>query len=337
MKNSMDQSIIVKALMWFSIYKREEPWRDNPTPYRVWISEMMLQQTTVATVKKYFLRFMERFPKLDDLANASEDDVLHLWAGLGYYSRARNILKTAKIIKKEENFPQDRHELRSLPGIGPYTSAAITSIAYNKPDALVDTNVDRVLGRFFGMMRTEPSFNKKIESIAQEIMDVVAEIRPSDIWIWNQVLMEIGALICQVSRAKCMECPLSTQCKAFLLEKSLVFPGIKPKADIIAIEESCVIIKKESLIVLCKNNVGRRKGLYDFKLINNKQGLELLGQISYRISNNKVTRNVFLLKNDLHHLQEDEVFVDPIDCQKYYPITSSCKKVIQKYILPKNK
>ncbi|MGL4388043.1 MAG: A/G-specific adenine glycosylase, partial [Brevinema sp.] len=263
----MDQSTIIKALTWFMINKRDEPWREKPTPYRVWISEIMLQQTTVATVKNYFLRFMDRFPTLEDLAKAKEEEVLHLWAGLGYYSRARNILKTAQIIQKEECFPKKRDELMKLPGIGSYTSAAITSIACNESDALVDTNVDRVLGRFYGMVRTEEGFNKKIEFLAQQIMDSVAEIRPYDIWLWNQVLMEIGALLCNVTKVQCEECPLSAQCRAFVSKTPLDYPGMKPKPNITLVQESCIVIYCQNQVVLSRNEEGRRKGLYDFKIV----------------------------------------------------------------------
>ncbi|MGL4394540.1 MAG: A/G-specific adenine glycosylase [Brevinema sp.] len=333
----MNQSTINRALLWFQINKRDEPWREKPTPYRVWISEMMLQQTTVATVKNYFLRFMNRFPRLDDLAQASEDEVLHLWAGLGYYSRARNILKTAQLIQKEEFFPRKRDQLLKLPGIGPYTSAAITSIACNEPDALVDTNVDRVLGRFMGMMRTEDQFMKKIEIIAQEIMDQVAANKPEDIWIWNQVLMEIGALLCSTTKAQCAECPLVGECLAFKSGNPVDFPGMKVKPTIIEMEEICLVIKKGDEIVLSKNVEGRRKGLFDFKIIKEVKNYEMLGQFTYRISNNKVTRKIVILNDDSYELHEHEVCVRPEECQKKYPITSSCKKVVENFIFSKNK
>ncbi|MGL4367687.1 MAG: A/G-specific adenine glycosylase [Brevinemataceae bacterium] len=317
-----------EALLWFHQNKRNMPWRTKPTPYRVWISEMMLQQTTVATVIGFFERFMDHFPQLSDLAEAEEDEVLTLWAGLGYYSRAKNILKTAKILKKEENFPLELSELQNLPGIGPYTAGAVSSIAFNLPNALVDTNVDRVLGRFLGLERTQIGFNKLVSEYAQKLMDQVEQHWPHDIWAWNQVLMELGALICTVRKADCIVCPLQTECKAFLSGNPLSFPGEKSKALIKNINESSTIIYVGDKIVLSKITSGKRRvGLYDF-VMEEVQGAQKIGTLEYRISNNKVLRTVYQIIDNDYLTASNEILVDPNIVSQSYALTSPCKKFL---------
>ena len=207
-----------KIQSWYSVHKRDLPWRQNNDPYRIWLSEIILQQTRVAYGESYFKRFTSKFPTIYDLANAPEDHVLKLWQGLGYYSRARNLHKTAKLITNEFNgvFPNNYSELLSLPGVGPYTAAAISSICFHLPHAVVDGNVYRVLARFFGI--EDPIYTvqakKRFEALANELLD---EQQPGN---YNQAIMEFGALQCKPKTPVCDLCILKNSCAA--LEKKIV-------------------------------------------------------------------------------------------------------------------
>lgn len=199
------------------------PWRVDPTPYHVWISEIMLQQTRVETVKGYYLRFMDALPSVFDLANASEEVLLKLWEGLGYYSRARNILKAARIIVERYGgeLPSSREKLAELPGIGPYVSAAIASIAFHQKEVALDGNLVRIYARLYAEdvdIKTA-SLRKKMEDVYRSLMD----IDPS---IFNQGLMDIGQTICLPNGAPlCSECPFKGLCKAHLLGRENDFPS----------------------------------------------------------------------------------------------------------------
>ena len=195
-------------------HKRDLPWRHpdglNMSAYYVWISEIMLQQTVVAAVRKYFLKFINLWPTVYDLAEAPLDDVLHAWQGLGYYSRARNLHRTAKIVAQnfDGQFPSQESELLSLPGIGPYTAAAIQSIAYNLSATVVDGNVERVISRVFQIETPLPEGKKDIHKIAASLR---SEKEPSN---YAQALMDLGATICTPKSPKCPLCPLKELCKA---------------------------------------------------------------------------------------------------------------------------
>lgn len=324
MINSQDQQLLLK---WFYEKQRKLPWRENPTPYRVWISEIMLQQTTVATVINYYNRFMDRFPNLSSLAKADETELLTLWAGLGYYSRARNILKTAQIIQEEENFPQDYKELLKLPGIGVYTAGAICSIAWNQAVSLIDTNVDRVLGRYFALNRKDSDFEQVLRSHAQKTIETVSQ---KDLWAWNQALMELGALCCGVKKVDCSHCPLQHGCQALLRGTPLTFPGDKIKAPITEIVEYALVIKKDNKMIFAKNIKGsRRRGMYDFPVVPVIQGQEI-ERVSYRISNNKVLRIYCAVEYYEYKLLENDLLLDQHGLWETYPLTSPCKKFLIK-------
>lgn len=203
-----------KALtVWYNHSKRELPWRESKDPYKIWVSEVILQQTRVKQGLDYYYNFLKSFPTLNILACAHEEEVLKVWQGLGYYSRARNMLHAAKTIVTEYGgkFPDDYPSIRKLKGIGDYTAAAIASISFNLPYAVVDGNVFRVLSRLFGITTPIDSSSGKKEfySIAQLMLDTR---RPGDS---NQSLMELGALICLPDLPQCQECPLMTKCYAF--------------------------------------------------------------------------------------------------------------------------
>lgn len=188
-------------------------WRETRDPYRIWISEIMLQQTRVDQATPFFIRFIDRFPTLEALANADQHDVLMYWEGLGYYSRARNLHATARTIVHEFSgiFPSDYNTLLSLKGIGPYTAAAILSIAFDKPFGVMDGNVIRVISRFLGMTE-DVTKSRTQKQIQQFVNDSISRSRPGD---FNQALMELGATMCLPLNPKCEECPLNDSCIAF--------------------------------------------------------------------------------------------------------------------------
>lgn len=219
-----------QVLAWYAEHGRKDlPWQQNITPYRVWLSETMLQQTQVKTVIPYFLRFTEHFPDVNRLAAAADDDVLHLWTGLGYYARARNLLKTARIIHTEYNgeFPNTLDELVALPGIGRSTAGAILSIAFKQRAAILDGNVKRVLARShaIGGWPGQTSVLKQLWSIAEQHT-------PTDhVAAYTQAMMDLGALICTRSKPTCGLCPLQQDCVAYNSNTIHEYPGRKPKRE----------------------------------------------------------------------------------------------------------
>ena len=210
--------------------KRDLPWRNSSDPYIIWISEVILQQTRVNQGLSYFLAFTEKYPTPGALAQAPEDEILHLWQGLGYYSRARNMHKTAQLVyaRYGNNFPSRYEELITLKGIGPYTAAAVSSFAANEARAVVDGNVTRVITRFAGIRESVQlsATKKKIDEIAVEWMD------PKQAGLHNQAIMELGALICKPKNPLCHSCPLISACAASALsmQDQIPFkPAPKPK------------------------------------------------------------------------------------------------------------
>lgn len=208
-------NILTKTLLdWYADNKRDLPWRDTADPYRIWISEIILQQTRVAQGYEYFLRFIRRFPDVATLASASEEEVLKYWQGLGYYSRARNLHAAARSMNGR--FPETYREVRALKGVGDYTAAAICSIAYDMPYAVVDGNVYRVLSRYWGIdTPIDSAEGKKLfAALADEMLD---KSRPA---AYNQAIMDFGAIQCTPQSPDCMCCPLAGSCTA--LSKGLV-------------------------------------------------------------------------------------------------------------------
>ncbi|MGE3770046.1 MAG: A/G-specific adenine glycosylase [Bdellovibrionales bacterium] len=228
-------SLSAPLLKWYDANQRALPWRVpskaikrgvKPDPYRVWLAEIMLQQTTVASVKPYFEKFTKRWPTVEKLARAKLNDVLAVWAGLGYYSRARNLHKCAKEIMKLGGFPRTAAELRKLPGIGPYTAAAIASIAFDESAPVVDGNIIRVLSRVFTVASPLPGARKKIDALAAQ--ETPAK-RAGD---YAQALMDLGATICTPRNPKCSDCPLRMQCGAYAQGKQEKYPVKAKKAAV---------------------------------------------------------------------------------------------------------
>jgi A/G-specific adenine glycosylase len=203
-----------RLLAWYDRHRRTLPWRaragERPDPYRVWLSEIMLQQTTVATVGDYFRRFVERWPTVEALAAAPIDEVLSAWAGLGYYARARNLHACARTVARDHGgiFPQGEEQLLSLPGVGPYTAAAIRAIAFDQPASAVDGNVERVIARLFAIKTPLPDAKPEIQRRAA---DLVPQRRAGD---YAQAMMDLGATVCVPRNPRCVICPLIESCMA---------------------------------------------------------------------------------------------------------------------------
>ena len=230
----MNADLPDRLLRWYDRHARALPWRVPPDarrkgvcpdPYHVWLSEIMLQQTTVAAVKAYFEAFLQRWPTVADLAAAKDADVMAAWAGLGYYARARNLLKCARVVTGDLNgvFPADEPALRKLPGIGPYTSAAIAAIAFDRPATVLDGNVERVMARLHAVAEPLPSSKEALRGLAA---DLTPAQRPGD---YAQAVMDLGATVCTPTSPSCAICPWADACQARALGIAATLPRKAPK------------------------------------------------------------------------------------------------------------
>ena len=245
----IDKSQLQEALLtWFEKYQRDLPWRHSYEPYQIWISEIMLQQTQMDRVTVFFTRWMEAYPTLAALASASEDQVLKYWEGLGYYSRARNILKTAKILieKYQGEIPSSRKQLLTLPGIGPYTAGAISSISFNLDVPVVDANIERVFARLFNidLIPGSPEAKREYWQKAENLLPK-GESRN-----FNQALMELGSLICHSKNPNCSVCPVATHCLALQYDLIPERPIPKKSTKTIPINMATGILLHKGLIFI---------------------------------------------------------------------------------------
>ena len=257
---------------WFAENRRDLPWRHDPSPYQVWLSEIILQQTRVNPGRDYHLRFIERWPTVADLAQASEEAVLKMWQGLGYYSRARNLHHCAQQVVNEYGgeFPADFEKLKHLKGIGDYTAAAIASIAFNLPHAVVDGNVYRVLARLYDI-DTPININEGQSLFAKLADELLNREQPG---LHNQALMEFGALLCTPKNPNCLHCPLQAQCLAFAHQTVMLRPVKLPKIKVTTRYFNYLVIRVEDSIYLHKrsgNDIW--KNLYDFPCIESEMPL----------------------------------------------------------------
>ncbi|MEE2954372.1 MAG: A/G-specific adenine glycosylase [Bacteroidota bacterium] len=254
-----------QILSWYGQNKRDLPWRKTKDPYKIWLSEVILQQTKVEQGLPYYIEFINNFPTIEDLANANEDRVLKLWQGLGYYSRARNLLHTAKTIQNEMNsiFPSKYDQIIKLKGVGEYTAAAISSFAFSLPYAVVDGNVIRVLSRYFGIATEYDTLDGK--HIFKEMANhLLTKENSSD---YNQAIMEFGALQCKPKSPNCFNCILKSDCKGYLEHKVDYYPRKKHKIKIKNRYLNFFIIKQRKKIYIGKISSGIWKGLYEFPFL----------------------------------------------------------------------
>jgi A/G-specific adenine glycosylase len=257
---------VKRLVSWYQKRKRDLPWRKTRDPYKIWVSEILLQQTQVTAVQPYYARFLKAFPTVQALATASEDAVLKAWEGCGYYARARNLHKAAKLISESGGkLPTTQKQLVKLPGIGPYTAAAIASIAFGEAASVVDGNVERVLARVLCSKAQNSKFNTQVSKAADKIMRVAVEqnLAPGDV---NQALMEIGATICKPRAADCPACPLNRECRATLrLADPTVLPKKVPARQTPHYQVTAAIIRKNGKILITKRpSEGLLGGLWEF-------------------------------------------------------------------------
>lgn len=283
-------------LSWFKENGRDLPWRRRRDPYAVLVSEMMLQQTQVVTVIDYFERWVARFPNFQELAAAHETDVLHAWQGLGYYSRARNLHRTAKLVVERHGgeFPRDLEAIRALPGIGRYTAGAVSSFAFDHSTPVVDGNIARVLARLF-------NYHNRVDSGEGQkwVWKVSTDLQPeTGAGLFNEALMELGATICLPGRPKCSECPVQTFCKA---EDPETLPLKKPRQKTVAMGEDCAWIFKNGKVLLEQQTGVRWHGLWKLPIradsssnrVREESSTKRLLSLEYPFTHHRVTLTVF--------------------------------------------
>lgn len=254
-------SLFNALIPWYIKFLRNLPWRSNPLPYHVWLSEIVFQQTRIEQGLPYFNNILDRFPNINSLADAPEDELLSLWQGLGYYSRALNLHKAAKqiVLEFDGQFPSEFADIRSLPGVGTYTSAAIASIAFEKPVAVFDGNVRRIMGRIFCIDDPVPKL------ITTELDKIIQQYKPS---VFNQSMMELGALVCKPKSPDCLNCPVINYCCAYKKDKVSKYPvpqkrTVKSKLHFAFIK----IVTSEmpnKFALVKRNSSGIWRGLYEF-------------------------------------------------------------------------
>ena len=268
------------VLTWYDKFGRKHlPWQQNKTLYGVWLSEVMLQQTQVATVIPYFERFVKTFPNLTALADAPLDEVLHLWTGLGYYARARNLHKAAQVMRDQYSgkFPTEFEQVLALPGVGRSTAGAILSSCLNAPYAILDGNVKRVLSRYCAV-NGWPGEKKTEDRLWQLTGEVTPNAQVAD---FNQAMMDLGAMVCTRSKPKCSLCPLQSNCRANAEQNWQAYPGKKPKKALPERESYFLLLEKDGKVALeQRENAGLWGGLYCFPQFADKEEL-----LAYLVSN----------------------------------------------------
>lgn len=256
-------SFVPVLLAWFEVNARDLPWRSDHSPYRTWISEVMLQQTQVDTVLPYFRNWMTRFPTIESLAAADEQEVLTMWEGLGYYSRARNLHRAAKSVVAEMNgqIPDTLEALQDLPGIGPYTAAAIASIAFNVDVPSVDGNVRRVLARLFDVK--EPARSTEGEKILKSLAQ--AHLPTGKAGMYNEALMDLGATICMPKGPHCEQCPIAAYCLSFQQGVQEQRPVKLPRKKVPHLTVTAAVIQQDGRVLLAQRPAhGLLGGLWEF-------------------------------------------------------------------------
>jgi len=303
-----------QMLNWYSKNRRDLPWRNNKNPYSVWLSEIILQQTKIQQGLPYYLRFIDKYPDVFSMSKATEQDILKLWEGLGYYSRARNLHKTSKILVNDYNgiFPFSYEGLLSLPGIGKYTASAISSICYEEKKAVLDGNVYRLLSRYFAidLAINSPSGIKYFE---QKSFDLLPKNNIGD---YNQALMDFGSMVCKPKLAKCDTCVLNLKCSAFAINKTYLFPvkTQKSKALIKHFNFLIFISSDKKTLIERRDYNGIWKKLYQFPLLETDHELDINTLLKFSlIKQNSISSDCQVkLINDkpqVHNLSHRKLFI----------------------------
>ena len=319
----MEKSAFTVALLrWFAQYGRELPWRGISDPYGIWVSEVILQQTRIEQGRDYWLRFMEQFPTVEALAAASEDEVLRLWQGLGYYSRARNMHAAARLIVEQGGFPRSIEGLRALKGVGDYTAAAVGSMAFNLPAAAVDGNVYRVLSRHYGIDVPINTTRGKhtFEALAQELLP---EDKAS---AFNQAMMDFGATWCTPKSPRCIVCPVAETCVALRTGRVNELPVKEKKLKVQERHLTYVYIRNEGQSALRRRPAGDIwQGLWEPLLVENEPLPELGCQLTLLAHNVKHVLTHRVLLADFYlaepevrpELPTDYIWIDEQDLGNY--------------------
>lgn len=301
---------------WYLQNKRDLPWRNTSDPYLIWLSEIILQQTRVNQGLPYYQAFSQKYPSVVDFANAPIDDILRLWQGLGYYSRARNMHNTAVFIVNNFNgiFPSNYESLIKLKGIGPYTAAAISSFASNEKQAVIDGNVYRVLSRVFNI-EEDISSTQGIKFFKNFATEIIQYSKRND--IYNQAIMEFGAIQCKPQSPNCIECPLIEFCEAYKLKKTSLLPIKLGKTKITNRQINYLVkVSDKKVYLKRRNEKDIWAGLYDFIEIdeNNipKNVTKLSKSYNHKLSHQNLEINFYLSKSDLN---------EKIDLGKFYSLT----------------
>ena len=334
---NIDLEQIVKPLLkWFQKEKRDLPWRKTNDSYRIWISEIMLQQTRVEAVKEYYKRFLDELPTLKELAMVEEDQLLKLWQGLGYYSRARNLHKCAKILIEQgkTELPRDYEKLKKLPGIGPYAAASIGSIAYQLKTPAIDGNVLRVMTRIH-----EDSRDIMKQKVREEYFLKLSKIMPNNTRDFTESLMELGALICLPNGFPlCQSCPLSFICQSYKNQTMLQYP-VKKKIEKRKREEKTILILeyKDKIAIQKRPDNGLLASLYEFESINEKLSLEelkkYLNQKKIKIMNIKQLKEAKHIFSHLEwHMVGYHIICKDLPEKEYLWVTK--EELETKYSLP---
>lgn len=267
LKNFDKNAFQVALISWFKAEMRDLPWRKDKDPYKVWVSEVMLQQTRVDTVIPYFNRFIEKYPDVESLAKADEQELLKMWEGLGYYSRVKNLHSAVKEVQERYGgvIPDDEKKFRELKGVGPYTAGAVLSIAYNKPVPAVDGNVMRVISRIFNLTDdiSKTATRRKIEKVVSEIISV------KDPSSFNQGMMELGALVCTPRNPSCLLCPVREYCRAFHAGTERDLPVKTKQKKGKKIDYIAVVLKDQTgkILIRKRPDEGLLASLWEFPMI----------------------------------------------------------------------
>lgn len=347
---------IEKLLEWFAHHARRLPWREKRTPYRIWVSEIMLQQTRVEAVKGYFERFMEQLPEVQDLASVPEDALLKLWEGLGYYNRVRNMQRAAGIVCEQYGgkLPADYEALQKLPGIGTYTAGAIASQAFEIPEPAVDGNVLRILARIDGDDSdiADTAVKAEAEKRLRHIMQTI--LPKGQAGNFNQALMELGATVCVPNGApKCEICPMQFRCVAFAENRQDFLPVKAPKKPrVIEDKTVLVIVNDRQVLIRKRGKKGLLAGMYEFPntegFLDEQEALkyvEALGFMSLRIESVPDTKHIFTHREwhmkayrinvadepDMEKLPQEFLFVNRTQIEESYAIPSAFSR-FTKYV-----
>ena len=281
-------------LAWYRKHRRDLPWRESRDPYRVWVSEIMLQQTQVERVREYFTRFMERFPEVAALAAAPEREVLKAWEGLGYYRRARQLHAAAQAVVAEWDgeFPRTVAELRTLPGIGRYTAGAIASIAFGQPEPILEANSRRVFARLVG--HAEP-----VGAAGDEpLWEVAAACLPRrSVGLFNQAVMDLGAMVCTASRPRCDRCPLAEPCVARATGRVEEIPVLPRQRALKRLRETALVLEQGGRVLVERRQAGEWwEGLWDFPRAARGEararGDRAVGTVVYSVTHHRITCRV---------------------------------------------